>query len=325
MGELPASATQVFPAASRPMRQIAIERLACFGLTTPDAAGLSGFYQRALGFRPAATVHRGQAEAIGSGGAAARVTLALGQEIVELTQFEQPGRPYPVPATSRDRWFQHFAIVVSDMDMAYRRLCSVAGWTAISVGGPQRLPHSSGGVTAFKFRDPDAHPLELLAFPHGNTPARWKAALRGDPCLGIDHSAISVADSARSRAFYQALGLRVTGGSLNGGSEQERLDAIPDARVEVTALTPRQATPHVELLCYLPATPQAAITLHDNDVAATRLIFAADRASAANPIGRKAMIDPDGHHLVLVDRFAAAPSAKATADAGLPPVSAKPE
>ena len=320
MGERPASATQLLPTASQRVRPIAIERLACLGLTTPDAAGLSGFYQRALGFRPLPTK-----PLVAPEGAAARVTLALGEEIVELTQFERPGRPYPEPATSRDRCFQHFAVVVSDMEMAYRRLRSVTGCTAISVGGPQRLPLSSGGVTAFKFRDPDGHPLELLAFPRGNAPARWKGAAGGDLCLGIDHSAISVADSARSIAFYQALGLQVTGGSLNCGSEQERLDAIPDARVEVTALAPRRATPHVELLCYLPATPQAAITLNDNDVAATRLIFAADLAASADPIGRKAMIDPDGHHLVLVDRVAAAPSAQAITEAGAPPASAKPE
>ena len=94
---------------------------------------------------------------------------------------------------------------------AYRRLCSVSGWTAISIDGPQRLPASSGGVSAFKFRDPDGHPLELLAFPDGAWPAHWQARSNGDLALGIDHSAISVSDSARSIAFYEALGLRVAG------------------------------------------------------------------------------------------------------------------
>ena len=107
-------------------------------------------------------------------------------------------------ASASDLCFQHFAIVVADMALAYRRLCSVSGWTAISIDGPQRLPPSSGGVSAFKFRDPDGHPLELLAFPDGRWPAQWRARSNGDLALGIDHSAISVSDSARSIAFYQA-------------------------------------------------------------------------------------------------------------------------
>jgi hypothetical protein len=47
----------------------------------------------------------------------------------------------------------------------------------------------------------------------------------------------------------------------------------------------------------------------------------------ARTFDRKALIDPDGHHLVLVDPLTSKmPSrAKATTAAGLPPVSAKPE
>ncbi len=40
--------------------------------------------------------------------------------------------------------------------------------------GPERLPARSGGVSAFKFRDPDGHPLELLAFPPEAVPPIWR-------------------------------------------------------------------------------------------------------------------------------------------------------
>ena len=108
---------------------------------------------------------------------------------------------------------------------------------------------SSGGVTAFKFRDPEGHPLEMLAFEPGARPAHW-AFSSANLCLGIDHSAISVADTGRSVAFYSRLGLARTASSLNIGREQEELDNLLGAVVEVTALAPpTQAVPHVELLC----------------------------------------------------------------------------
>ena len=45
-----------------------------------------------------------------------------------------------------------------------------------------------------------------------------------------------------------------SGRSLNQGIEQERLDGVPGAKVEVTALRQRDAAgpPHLELLRYLP-------------------------------------------------------------------------
>ena len=52
------------------------------------------------------------------------VHLKLGEQVVELTQYVSPptGRPIPVPSYSNDAWFQHMAIVVSDMDAAYKIL-----------------------------------------------------------------------------------------------------------------------------------------------------------------------------------------------------------
>ena len=120
-----------------------------------------------------------------------RTLLRIGEQRIELLAFDPPGRPYPRGSTSTDLAFQHFAIIVSDVDAAYARLRTVGRFTPISVNGPVTLPPSSGSVSAFKFRDADGHPLELLAFPPGEAPPAWQGA--DGLFLGLDHSAISVA------------------------------------------------------------------------------------------------------------------------------------
>jgi catechol 2,3-dioxygenase-like lactoylglutathione lyase family enzyme len=305
-----------------------ITRLACFGLTTSDAERRAIFYEQAMGFRRLAAGRRSGPDferLTGFAGGADSITLGLGDEVVELLQFDRPGRPYPDAATSSDLCFQHFAIVVTDIQLAYQRLSSVGGWTAISTDGPQKMPLSSGGVTAFKFRDPDGHPLELLAFPDGKSPERWKVQSKSHPFLGIDHSGISVSDSERSIAFYEALGLRTAARTFNTGVEQERLDAVVDAQAEVTSLEPALVTPHVELLCYRSVGPGGDIVFRSNDVAATRMVFETDGSSSEDVMNSQALLDPDGHHLVIVapiNRFSAA---KAVANTGSPPEFFKPE
>jgi hypothetical protein len=98
------------------------------------------------------------------------VSLHLGSQVISLAETQAPGSSYPGDVPGWDPLFQHFAIVVSDMTAAYRNLQTLRSWIAISTDGPQILPPSSGGVTAFKFRDPDGHPLEMLAFAPGATP-----------------------------------------------------------------------------------------------------------------------------------------------------------
>jgi len=275
----------------------AVVRLASFGLNTADADALAAFYEAALGCRRLSFERRPDADCL---------TLALGREIIVLTQFHHPGRAYPRNTSSADPIFQHFAVVVTDMAASYRRLTKIGGWSPISKGGPRRLPARFGGVTAFKFRDPEGHPLELLAFPERSVPPHWRALPGDDGCLGIDHSAIGIADSSRSIAFYENLGFRVVAKTLNHGAEQSLLDGLVAPVVEVTALAPVHSTPHIELLCYRSATSDPGHKVRHDDIAATRLFLATSdlaRRPSANARGerivQKAMLDPDGHRLLV--------------------------
>jgi len=166
------------------------------------------------------------------------VRMRLGTESIELTEFLAPkGRPIPVTSRSNDRWFQHVAIIVSDMKKAYARLREHKVEHASS--GPQRLPDwnpNAGGIWAFYFKDPDGHPLEILQFPAGKGDARWHTP-SDKLFLGIDHTAIVVGSTEASLKFYRdLLGFRVAGESENYGIEQERLNNVFGARLRITGL-----------------------------------------------------------------------------------------
>lgn len=166
--------------------------------------------------------------------------LRLGDEYLELTQFLAPeGRPIPVDSRSNDRWFQHVAIVVGDMDAVYRHLRG--NNVRHASPGPQRLPDwnpNAGGIRAFYFRDPDGHALEVLQFPAGKGNPKWQsAAASGRMFLGIDHTAIVVGDIDTSLGIYRdVLGMKVVGESENYGPEQERLNNVFGARLRITAV-----------------------------------------------------------------------------------------
>ena len=281
-------------------------RLARFSLTTANAYRLSTFYEKALGCRRiGVTELRGAdfEDLLAVRGGARCTKLALGEEIIELLEFENPGAPYPADSSAADLIFQHFAIAVADMTEAWFHLSRTPGWSPITQGQPQRLPDSAGGVTAFKFRDPEGHPLELLSFPADRVLRWWSNPPTRQTCLGIDHSAVSVANSGASIEFYEELGLQVTGKSLNAGPEQDALDDIPSAHVEVVSLSPEMTTPHIELLCYEIAAPSRSAPCRSNDIACTRLIF-----DGATQVAQH-FSDPDGHHLiVLPDSYRQRPS-----------------
>lgn len=276
-------------------------------LCSAQAQSLAAFYESALGCRKVAVEHLSGArmqERFGVTSRALRITLELGVQKIKLLQFvDQPGRNYPAHSASSDLVFQHFAIVVTDMDAAMEQLAQTAGWTPITRGGPQQLPASSGGVTAFKFRDPEGHPLELLAFPPDNTPKPWRHHEGRGLFLGIDHSAISVADSERSVAFYESLGFLLSRRTVNDDPVQAPLDNLVHPVVDVIAMQPGHTPPHVELLCYRKAGARACLDLRTNDVAATCLVFNAEKSSFRSDRCRGVvydLLDPDGHRLAVV-------------------------
>ena len=231
------------------------------------------------------------------------VDLQLGTETIRLMDFDGvPSRSMPADTRSNDLWFQHLAIVVTDMDSAYQKLLS-AGVTHVSTA-PQTLPDylpNAAGIKAFYFRDPEGHNLELIWFPPdnggrptvdggrltidgenesgktiitpdneqgnvknkqpgldsdrktypandlSNTVSRLPSAVNRKPStvnrrpstvfLGIDHTAIGISDTERSMAFYRdRLGLAHGGHSENYGTEQEHLNQVFGARLDINGL-----------------------------------------------------------------------------------------
>jgi catechol 2,3-dioxygenase-like lactoylglutathione lyase family enzyme len=228
-------------------------------ITVSDLDRVLPFYTKTLPFElvgiqnvPAQTVEN--LFGLKTPGASARIaTLKLGTETLDLLDFVNPETGQPIPADSRsnDRWFQHVAIVVSDIDKAYQQLRQQkVGHISSS---PQRLPAylpNAAGVKAFYFRDPDGHALELISFPPGKGNPKWQQA-EGKLFLGIDHTAIASADTDTSLAFYRdVLGLKIGGMSENYGTEQEHLNQVFGAHLLITGLTTGTG-PGVELLQYL--------------------------------------------------------------------------
>ena len=245
----------------------AVMQIAGIGLRVADVGRATAFYA-ALGFTPVAPGR------LSFGGFALDLTVAT-------------GAPYPEPRAANDPWFQHFAVAVADIGAAAAAVLT-AGATPVSVGGPQVLPANTGSVTAFKFRDPDGHPLELSLIPG----SRWLGeAAPGAVFLGVDHTAIAVADLAASQRWYADRGLREIGRSLNKGPEQDRLDGLGGVAVDIVALGGGPG-PHLELLCYRSPPPAPRRSIGDGDIAATRTLVT----------GGTAEIDPDGHRLALTDR-----------------------
>ncbi len=316
----PASPPAVMAAPSQ--AQPLVTAVASLGIVVSDLDRSIAWYRDVLDFRVIE-----QRESAGDdlerltgvfGSRTLSATLQLGQEHIELVQYLAPeGRPIPIDSRSNDSWFQHIAIVVSDMPKAYARLREHRVRHASS--GPQTLPETipaAAGISAFYFKDPDGHVLEVIHFPKGKGDPRWQTFGQGDLFLGIDHTAIVVADTERSVRFYRdALGLRVAGESENFGTQQEHLNNVFGARLRITGLRAKSG-PGIELLEYLapsggrpfPADSQ----LNDLWSWRTQLVTraAADaerslrqaRAAFVSPgvvSGGLSVRDPDGHVLIL--------------------------
>ncbi len=233
-----------------------VEAVEAVGMTVADMERSVQFYSTVLSFEKMSDVEvtgNGYERLQGVFGLRMRVVrLRLGQESIELIEYRAPkGRPIPIDSRSHDHWFQHIAVVVSDMDRAYQWLRQHNVEHASS--GPQRLPEwnpNAGGIQAFYFKDPDGHPLEVLQFPAGKGDPRWQH--KTDRLfLGIDHTAIVVRDTESSLKFYRdTLGLKVVGESENYGTEQEHLNNVFGARLRITTLRAMYG-PGIEFLEYL--------------------------------------------------------------------------
>jgi catechol 2,3-dioxygenase-like lactoylglutathione lyase family enzyme len=233
-----------------------------------------------------------------------RSLLRLGRERIELLEFAgSAGRVYPPDSTSTDLWFQHMAIVVDDMTQAHQRVMKSKRFKPISRNGPVRLPSNSGGVTAFKFRDTDGHPLELLAFPDGQVPGEWQASGSG-PFLGIDHTALAISDTATITSFFKSVfGFSVGTRTENHGPEQDALDDVDDVQVSVTRVARDLPAPRLELLNYhvgtcRPIPPDAA----SSDIAATHsVVQVASLDATSTALARHGMPLADDDIVILHD------------------------
>jgi len=310
-----------------------VERVGAVGITVSDMDRSIEFYTKVLTFERVSDVELtgdNYERLEGVFGLRIRVVrMRLGNEFIELTEYLAPkGRPVPVDSRSNDRWFQHIAIITSDMDKAYAWLRQNKVEHAST--GPQLLPDwnkNASGIKAFYFKDPDKHALEILQFPEGKGDAKWQQ--HDKLFLGIDHTAIVVSNTEASLKFYQdTLGLKIAGASENYGTEQEHLNNVFGARLRITSLRAGGGGPGIEFLEYLaprdgrpfPADARANDLFHWQ----TTLVIGALDLAAQNLIQKNYLLvspgvialgnpqfgfsksvlvrDPDGHVMALVEK-----------------------
>ena len=150
------------------------------GMTVSDMDRSVEFFSKVLSFEKVSDIEVAGSEyerLQGVFGVRMRIVrMKLGDEFIELTEYLTPkGRPIPADSRSNDQWFQHIAIVVSDMDKAYQQLR--AHKVQHTSTGPQRIPDwnkAAAGIKAFYFKGPDGHNLELIYFPPGKGNPKWQ-------------------------------------------------------------------------------------------------------------------------------------------------------
>jgi catechol 2,3-dioxygenase-like lactoylglutathione lyase family enzyme len=323
-----ASARRPFAQGARPL----VTEVAAVGMTVADMERSIDFYSHVLSFRKLSESDQDSNEYQElenvPGAKTKTVRMQLGGAVIELVQYSAPrGKLVPPDSKSNDLWFQHVAIVVSDMQKAYALLeqNQVRGIS----DGPQRLPRwnkEAADIEAYYFKDPDGHPLELIHFPEGKGDRKWQEKGKG-LFLGIDHTAIAASSTDESLRFYGLLGFQERGHSLNYGIEQDRLSGVREARVRITSLRPSSG-PGIELLDYQnprtgrPAPPderandlvhhQTLLVTPDlrgviEKLCAARIIFVSAGGSCDAPATwesrhRVLVRDPDGHVMELVEK-----------------------
>ena len=164
--------------------------------------------------------------------------LQLGDEYVDLMDYlTSGGRSIPETQQSNDLAFQHIAIVVRDMDAAFKTLQKHNVEFVSTV--PQTIPlsnNAAAGIKAFYFHDIDNHNLELIYFPKGKGKAKWQNTGK-EIFLGIDHTAIGVSNTSNSLQYWvNNLSLEKKGESHNTGTEQAHLNFVKNAELQITGL-----------------------------------------------------------------------------------------
>jgi catechol 2,3-dioxygenase-like lactoylglutathione lyase family enzyme len=314
--------------------KVAVRSVGSILITVSDMDRAVDFYGRVLTFEKVADSESAGDDVdhfFGVFGSRVRVVrMKLGDESIELVQFLAPrGRPIPVDSHSNDVWFQHIAIIVSDMDRAYAILRE--NKVEFASSEPQRLPDwnkNAAGIRAFYFNDPDEHPVEILEFPGGKGDPKWHQG-SNRLFLGIDHTAIVVSNTDASLKFYRdLLGLHIAGESENYGTEQEHLNNVFGAHLRITSLR-ASAGPGIELLEYLsprdgrpiPVDERANDLVHretELQVVDAEAVLAPLRAASAPFISSRGDIafhdgalspmhgfmvrDPDGHAVGIIQK-----------------------
>src|SRR5262249_21172740 len=115
------------PPSQRVPAAAVVGAVGALGMTVADMERSVAFYANVLSFEKVADVEVAGPEyehLQGVFGLRMRVVrMRLGDEAIKLTEYIAPrGRPIPVDSRSQDHWFQHMAIVVSDMQRAYQWL-----------------------------------------------------------------------------------------------------------------------------------------------------------------------------------------------------------
>jgi catechol 2,3-dioxygenase-like lactoylglutathione lyase family enzyme len=306
-----------------------IKKVDAIGVTVKDMNKSVKFYRDVLGFNKIGdNEFNGEVyeKLNGVFGLNIRVVrMQLGDEFIELTDYlTAGGRSIPEDQKSNDLFFQHIAIVVSDMDKAFQQLKN--NNVEFVSTAPQTLPATNvaaAGIKAFYFHDIDNHNLELIYFPKGKGNPKWQSS-NNKIFLGIDHTAIGVSNTENSQKFYQdLLGIERKGDSWNFGAEQEHLNNVEGASLHITGFRATEG-PGIEFLQYLKPGPgkpyptdtkahdiwfwQTTLFTNDAEVLYNKLkdsgyIFISKELShqQLNGIHTKAFIvkDPDGHAVMI--------------------------
>ncbi len=288
-------------------------RIRRIGFTSANLRRTAGFYA-ALGFVAIGTEAVGAAElaVLGMAGDARRTAVDAARPAGRrIPAFRVPGPRLP----RRRHVDRPLVSAYRDRGVGYgRRLrprdgrgrpCDHRGRTS----DPAAEHRACHGLQVPRPRRPS--PRTAWRFLPGIGDRAWQAKHGASPFLGIDHTAIAVSDTARSRAFYEGLGFRAKPGSENQGPGQQHLDAIAADRVAVVPLVLPEVPPHLELLGYAvglrrPMPPGTCAA----DLWSTRVLIEGaslpedfDAKALRLSDGRSSVLihDPDGHAVVITD------------------------